>query len=56
MRQGRNNQSGVMLLEVLVALLIFAIGILGLLGMQAVSIKPTADSKYTQKPRCTPTN
>jgi type IV pilus assembly protein PilV len=46
MRQARNNQSGVMLLEVLVALLIFAIGILGLVGMQAVSIKLTADSKY----------
>lgn len=46
MRQARNNQSGVMLLEVLVALLIFAIGILGLVGMQAISIKLTADSKY----------
>jgi type IV pilus assembly protein PilV len=46
MRQARNNQSGVMLLEVLVALLIFAIGVLGLVGMQAVSIKLTGDSKY----------
>lgn len=46
MRQAPKNQSGVMLLEVLVALLIFAIGILGLIGMQAVSIKLTADSKY----------
>lgn len=42
----RNNQSGVMLLEVLIALLIFAIGVLGLIGMQAVSIKLTGESKY----------
>jgi type IV pilus assembly protein PilV len=42
----RNKQSGVMLLEVLIALLIFAIGILGLIGMQAVSIKLTGESKY----------
>jgi len=35
-----------MLLEVLVALLIFAFGVLGLVGMQAISIKLTADSKY----------
>lgn len=40
------TQSGVMLLEVLVALLIFAIGVLGLIGMQAVAIKLTGDSKY----------
>lgn len=42
----RKHQTGVMLLEVLIALLIFAIGILGLVGMQAIAIKLTADSKY----------
>lgn len=42
----RNSQTGVMLLEVLIALLIFAIGVLGLVGMQAVSIKLTGESKY----------
>lgn len=42
----RNSQTGVMLLEVLVALLIFAIGVLGLVGMQAVSIKLTGESKF----------
>lgn len=41
-----NSQTGVMLLEVLIALLIFAFGILGLIGMQAVSIKLTGESKY----------
>jgi len=40
------TQSGVALLEVLISLLIFAFGILGLLGMQAISIKLTADSKF----------
>ncbi|MCX8087289.1 MAG: type IV pilus modification protein PilV [Rhodocyclaceae bacterium] len=40
------RQSGATLLEVLVALLIFAFGVLGLLGMQAVAIKLTADAKY----------
>lgn len=42
----RNRQTGVMLLEVLIALLIFAFGILGLVGMQAVSVKLTGESKY----------
>lgn len=46
MKQLPNYQKGVMLLEALIALLIFAIGILGLVGMQAISIKLTADSKY----------
>ncbi len=40
------QQSGVMLLEVLIALLIFAVGVLGLVGMQAMAIKLTAESKY----------
>lgn len=35
-----------MLLEALIGLLIFAIGVLGLIGMQAVAMKVTADSKY----------
>jgi type IV pilus assembly protein PilV len=39
-------QSGIMLLEALIGLLIFAIGILGLIGMQATAMKVTADSKY----------
>jgi len=40
------QQSGVMLLEVLIALLIFAVGVLGLVGMQAMAIKLTGESKY----------
>ena len=40
------NQAGSVLLEALVALLLFSFGALGLLGLQAVSIKNTADAKY----------
>jgi type IV pilus assembly protein PilV len=42
----RDNQSGVVLLEVLVAVLIFSIGILGMIGMQAASITAVSDAKY----------
>jgi type IV pilus assembly protein PilV len=39
-------QQGVVLLESLIAILIFSIGILGVVGMQAVMIKNSNDSKY----------
>lgn len=42
----RKNQSGVMLLEALIAILIFSMGILGLVGMQASAIKVSRDSNY----------
>ena len=41
-----SQQKGVMLLEALVGILIFSIGILAMLGMQAVGIRNTMDSKY----------
>jgi type IV pilus assembly protein PilV len=40
------SQQGVMLLEALVGILIFSIGILALLGMQAVAMRATIDAKY----------
>jgi type IV pilus assembly protein PilV len=40
------QQKGIMLLEALVGILIFSIGILAMLGMQAVGIRNTMDSKY----------
>lgn len=40
-----SKQSGVALLEVLVALLIFSIGIAGLMGMQAASMRTVSESK-----------
>lgn len=40
------RQRGVMLLEALVAILIFSIGILAIVGLQANSIKLSNDAKY----------
>ena len=42
----RNGQSGVMLIEALIGILIFSIGILALLGMQATAMRATIDAKY----------
>ncbi|MDR2450445.1 MAG: pilus assembly protein PilV [Candidatus Accumulibacter sp.] len=39
------GQSGVMLLEVLIAILVFSLGILTIIGIQATSIKLTADAQ-----------
>jgi type IV pilus assembly protein PilV len=46
MTASRSNQAGVVLLEVLVAALIFSIGILGMIGMQAASVTAVSDAKY----------
>ena len=40
------SQRGSMLLEALIALLLFSMGILGLMGLQAIALKNTADAKY----------
>ena len=42
----RTHQSGSVLLEALIAILIFSIGILALVGMQATAINNVADAKY----------
>lgn len=42
----RRAQSGVLLLEVLIALLIFALGVLGLVGLQANAVKQSGQAKY----------
>lgn len=44
--QSRKPQEGVMLIEALLGILIFSIGILALLGMQALAIKTTTDARY----------
>jgi len=41
-----SRQSGVMLIEALIALLIFAIGILGIVGLQAAATTASSDAKY----------
>ena len=40
------KQQGVMLLEALIGILIFSIGVLALVAMQAVAISQTTDAKY----------
>jgi type IV pilus assembly protein PilV len=42
----RKQQSGVMLLEALIAILIFSLGILGIVGMQASAIAASRDAKF----------
>jgi type IV pilus assembly protein PilV len=45
-RQGRAVQRGVVLLEAMVAILLFSMGVLALVGLQAAMIKNTSDSKF----------
>lgn len=40
----RNRQSGAYLLEALVGMLIFSLGILGIVGLQAASLRTTSDA------------
>ena len=40
------QQKGAFLLEALIALLIFSVGILGVMGLQATALKNTSDAKY----------
>lgn len=41
----RKSQSGVMLLEALIGILIFSLGVLALVGMQALAIKVATESR-----------
>jgi type IV pilus assembly protein PilV len=41
-----NHQRGMMLLEGLIAILIFSLGIIALVGMQATATKQVSDAKY----------
>ncbi len=40
------QQGGVVLLEALIAILIFSFGVLGLVGLQASMVKNTSEAKY----------
>lgn len=44
--RGRSRQKGSFLLESLVAILIFAFGVLGLIGIVASSVRATNDARY----------
>lgn len=46
MKKAARQQAGGALLEVLVAVLIFSIGILAVIGMQAMSVRVVTDAKY----------
>ncbi len=45
-RQVHFAQQGFMLLEALIAIVIFSFGVLAIVGLQAVSIKNAAEAKY----------
>jgi len=42
----KSAQAGVVLLEAMIAILIFSMGVLAIVGLQAAMIKNTADSKF----------
>ncbi|MDD2893421.1 MAG: hypothetical protein PHF20_05785 [Halothiobacillaceae bacterium] len=44
--QPPKKQTGVAIIEAMIAILIFSVGVLGIVGMQANMVKNTADSKY----------
>lgn len=46
MNRTKTHQTGSVILEALIAILIFSIGILALVGMQATAINNVADAKY----------
>lgn len=46
MQSTKSSQRGVMLIEALLGIVIFSIGILAVMGLQAVSIKNTIDAQY----------
>jgi type IV pilus assembly protein PilV len=45
-RRFESSQRGVVLLEAMIAILIFSMGVLAIVGLQAAMIKNTADSKF----------
>lgn len=42
----KKSQSGIMLLEALIAILVFSLGILGIIGLQASAVNVARDAKY----------
>lgn len=45
-KSGMRSQEGFMLLEALIAILIFSVGILAIIGMQAAAVNAVGDAKY----------
>lgn len=44
--QARHLQAGIVLLEALIAIVLFGVGVIGLLGLQANSIKESTNAKF----------
>lgn len=44
--KNKSGQQGVMLLEAILAILIFSIGVLAVIGLQTASVKAVSDAKY----------
>jgi len=42
----RSSQQGVVIIEAMIAILIFSVGVLGIVGMQANMVKNTSESKF----------
>jgi type IV pilus assembly protein PilV len=45
-QQSHSSQKGVVIIEAMIAILIFSVGVLGIVGMQANMIKNTSESKF----------
>ena len=45
-RRRQQHEKGMMMIEVLVGILVFSIGILAMLGMQTMAMRASIDSKY----------
>jgi len=43
---GKSSQQGAVMVEAMIAILIFSMGVLAVVGLQAAMVKNTADSKY----------
>lgn len=46
MLPNRSGQQGVVIIEAMIAILIFSVGVLGIVGMQANMVKNTSESQY----------
>ncbi|MBU0621907.1 MAG: prepilin-type cleavage/methylation domain-containing protein [Gammaproteobacteria bacterium] len=46
LQNGKSSQQGVVIIEAMIAILIFSIGVLGIVGMQASMVKNTSESKF----------
>ncbi|WP_342617899.1 type IV pilus modification protein PilV [Rhodoferax sp. GW822-FHT02A01] len=46
MKEAQHSQSGMMLIEALIAILLFAVGILGIVGLQGTAVKQVTEARF----------